>query len=294
MMHRVELLAREAEHRRSYNTSFGLRFGGFAFFGAFVVEAEKPVTARGRASRENMSGDIQLHVLKNNPAFKLMVRVVTDLDREDVSYCAFVDKTNKSSERWVQLPKSSWKGVSFRETNVLNVEITQKNWNSFTEDLCTLLATIKTKVLKLQFRTRDQARRVLQNICFHLDAELHLDEKSKGIDKKITYTGEVEMLSNDLLSALDWYYTVLSVEYRFRARGTTAPWLENLVKKYMDSGSVRCSCRSDAGYEFEKILPKKVATCTGGPRKINLYDHQFDALPFFTQQGVRIVVENTR
>ncbi|VDO95008.1 unnamed protein product [Heligmosomoides polygyrus] len=47
MTHCAELLVREAEHRECYITSFGLRFGGFAFFGAFVMEAKEPSPSDG-------------------------------------------------------------------------------------------------------------------------------------------------------------------------------------------------------------------------------------------------------
>ncbi|VDP04048.1 unnamed protein product [Heligmosomoides polygyrus] len=153
----------------------------------------------------------------------------------------------------IELPNSVWNHVAFHVMDVSCVEINQTGWSTFSEDVYALLGKLSTAELKLVFRRRDEARRILGAIIFKPRALVKLDERSKGLDKEpilrksqlaslktVEYSGDMKMLSKDLLEALDYDYVIA------RSNGsdhqTHMLWFNAFVEEYLKANSARVRC----------------------------------------------------
>lgn len=67
-------------------------------------------------------------------------------------------------------------------TKLLN-DAFQWDWSTPSEEMYALLAKATTGCLRIHFRRRDVARRILETVRLKPNARVALDERSKGLDK---------------------------------------------------------------------------------------------------------------
>lgn len=212
-------------------------------------------------------------------------------------------------ELCVSCPRSIWNHIPFHVMDVSRVDIIMNEWSTLAEDVYALLSKVTTTCLNITFRRRDVVRKLLETIHFKPWAAVKLQEQSKGVDREpilrksqlasfqtVEYSGDMRMISKDLLEALDHDYVIA---FAYGKRGSQCkPWFDELVEVLPEhlkgkSSLVRCIAREPhSHFEIERILDKHAAPRYSAPRSIVANYAPFSWEFGCSGDGVSVTVEN--
>ncbi|VDO99510.1 unnamed protein product [Heligmosomoides polygyrus] len=127
----------------------------------------------------------------------------------------------------------------------------------------TLLSKITTWIMRIEFHSRGEARRLLRTISVRPPSQMMLKEQSTGPDKRvlspfikplkelrdgervvavkwIVYSADMEMVDNDMLEAIDTEAAIVQLTGTERSRDEL--WLANIIERYsaVKPHQVRC------------------------------------------------------
>ncbi|XGW20313.1 hypothetical protein V3C99_003820 [Haemonchus contortus] len=188
---------------------------------------------------------------------------------------------------WEELPKAFWTAVPFHLMNIALVDVEQSRSSELTTGIVSLLSTVTTKQLDLNFETRGVARKVLQAIsldpgstviiCEHWfpfanDKEPILQHANLANVKHLWFGGD--MLPDDLSLLLNSDISSLFL-ISSGLQKSCVTIVKEYVKRFLDGKVAQKSCRIGSYKGVEDYLLERLGnrekTLSNGPRKVHLH-----------------------